>query len=291
MRKFYIVLIVMSALLFSCENIENVSESPDLVNVSLRINGCMQSKADSPLIPDVENLIYDVWVVQYDNMGLLIDAGTGHYRADILSGNLTATVTATLATGVGNTICVLANLDRGLTEPTRVWPQTLDEFKTSVNVIDLSDDITAANAGTLEDMPMSGYWEGEISSSSKNIQVSLGRMFARINLNIVNNSSNVCYLTSLSNVSTKVFAFPSVIHDPLPDDAYATLEINETVDSGKTGEFYFYTAPNFTDSADNATILNVNGKNVILSNGSPADANRDYNLYHNSNYTFTFNVN
>ena len=65
-----------------------------------------------------------------------------------------------------------------------------------------------------------------------------------------------------------------------------------SVASGESKELYFYTAPNFTADQTRATVLCIEGKEpVILSNGAPDTANRDYNLYHNSNYTFTINVN
>lgn len=275
----------------SCEQ-ARIDDEPETVEVTLTLSGAPLAKADSPLIPDVENLIYDVWILQYDKMGLLIDKGTSHQRATS-SGSLTATVTTTFAAGEGNTICVLANLDKGDVYASRVWPQTLTEFKNSCNVVDLSDDIDAANAGTLTDMPMFGYWEGTISDEdNNNVQVSLGRMLTRVNLVINNKSSSPKTVISISNVSTKVYAFPDVFHAALPADAYAEIPISQGVAAGKTNELYFYMAPNFTTDGFNATKLNINGEDpVILSNGSPSDSPRDYNLYHNSNYTFTININ
>lgn len=276
--------------LVSCEQ-RLVDDDPETVEVTLTLSGAPLAKADSPLIPDVENLIYDVWILQYDKMGLLIDIGTSHAR-ETDSGSLTAKVTTTFAVGEGNTICVLANLDRGDASAVRTWPQSLTEFKTSCNVVDLSDDIDAANDGTLTDMPMFGYWEGDISFVDNNVQVSLGRMLTRINLVINNQSSSTQTVTSISNVSKKVYAFPDVFHTALPEDAYEEIPIGQGVAAGKTKELYFYMAPNFTEGDANPTALNITGKSsVILSNGSPSDAPRDYNLYHNSNYTFTINVN
>ena len=166
----------------------------------------------------------------------------------------------------------------------------MNEFKTSCNVIDLSSDIDGANDGTLEDMPMFGYWEGGISVETNNVQVSLGRMLTRINLVINNQSGSTQNVTSMSNVSKKVYVFPDVDHAALPDSAYMTVDIKRVVASGKTAELYFYMAPNFTAGEDNATKLNIGSETVILSNGAPSDSPRDFNLYHNSNYTFTINV-
>lgn len=288
MKRLSIIFLTVFAIV-SCEHVR-LNGDQETVEVTLTLNGAPLAKADSPLIPDVENLIYDVWILQYDKMGLLIDKGTAHERATS-SGSLTATVTTTFAVGEGNTICVLANLDKGNASAARIWPQTLNEFKTSCDVVDLSDDINAANAGTLEDMPMFGYWEGDISVETNNVQVSLGRMLTRINLVINNQSSSTQTVTSMSNVSKKVYVFPDVDHAALPDDAYMTVDnINRVVASGKTAELYFYMAPNFTAGEENATKLKIGGKTVILSNGAPSDSPRDFNLYHNSNYTFTINV-
>lgn len=295
-----IIFLALSAMV-SCEQVR-LDEDLETVEVTLTLSGAPLAKADSPLIPDIENLIYDVWVLQYDKMGLLIDKGTSHQRA-LSPGSLTATVTTTFAVGDGNTICVLANLDRGNASADRAWPQTLSEFKTSCNVADLSADIDAANDGTLTDMPMFGYWEGTISDEYNNIQVSLGRMLTRVNLVINNQSSSLKTVTSISNVSKKVYVFPDVYHAALPEDAYAEISIGQDVAAGKTKELYFYMAPNFTEGPSEnqsvdpnpfhkPTMLHISGKDpVILSNGSPSDSPRDYNLYHNSYYTFTLNVN
>lgn len=287
MKRLSIIFLIVFAIV-SCEHVR-LNDDQETVEVTLTLNGAPLAKADSPLIPDVENLIYDVWILQYDKMGLLIDKGTAHERATS-SGSLTATVITTFAVGEGNTICVLANLDKGNASAARTWPQTLSEFKTSCDVVDLSDDINAANAGTLEDMPMFGYWEGGILVETNNVQVSLGRMLTRINLVINNQSGSTQKVTSMSNVSKKVYVFPDVDHAALPDDAYMPVEINRDVASGKTAELYFYMAPNFTAGEKNATKLKIGDKTVILSNGAPSDSPRDFNLYHNSNYTFTINV-
>ena len=290
MRRLF-ALFLFAVLCVACESKIDVTEV-ETVEVSLSLSGAPMSRSDSPLIPDVENLVYDVWILQYDNMGLLIDAGTSHARATN-SGSLTAIVSAELAVGEDCTICFLANLDRGNPSAVRTWPQTLNEFKTSVNVVDLSADIATANDGTLTDMPMFGYWEGDISIEVNNIQVSLGRMLTRINLMVNNRMSSGCVLSSISNIPTKVYAFPDVNHAPLPEEAYVSVyPVNVSVASGESKELYFYTAPNFTADQTRATVLCIEGKEpVILSNGAPDTANRDYNLYHNSNYTFTINVN
>lgn len=289
MKRLSIIFLIVFAIV-SCEHVR-LNDDQETVEVTLTLNGAPLAKADSPLIPDVENLIYDVWILQYDKMGLLIDKGTDHKRATS-PGSLTATVATTFAVGEGNTICVLANLDKGNASAARTWPQTLSEFKTSCDVVDLSDDINAANDGTLEDMPMFGYWEGGISVETNNVQVSLGRMLTRINLVINNQSGSTQTVESMSKVSKKVYVFPDVDHAALPDDAYMTVDnINRVVASGKTAELYFYMAPNFTAGEENATKLKIGeDKTVILSNGAPSDSPRDFNLYHNSNYTFTINV-
>lgn len=285
MKKAAIILAIV--LLAGCN--KAYMESVDKVELTLDLGCAPLTRADSPLIPDVENLIYDVWILQYDNMGLLIDAGTSHARTTD-QGSLTATVTTTLAIGNGCTICVLANLDREDSRASRVWPQTLNEFKTSTSVVDLAEDVKAANDGTLKDMPMFGYWEGDIDVKTNNIQVSLGRMLTRINLVINNQTSSACHITSFSNVSHKCYVFPNIMHNPLPEDAYEDVTIGKQVAAGATAEMYFYMAPNFTSGAENATRLNIGDKQVILSNGAPDSPVRDYNLYHNSNYTFTINL-
>ena len=41
------------------------------------------TKGLAPYIPDVENLIHDVWVVQYSSRGVLLPRSTFHYRTTV----------------------------------------------------------------------------------------------------------------------------------------------------------------------------------------------------------------
>ena len=62
MKRLSIIFLTVFAMT-SCEQV-CVDDEPKTVEVVLSLSGAPLAKAGSPLIPDVENLIYDVWILQ-----------------------------------------------------------------------------------------------------------------------------------------------------------------------------------------------------------------------------------
>lgn len=269
----------------------------EVVTVDLHIG--TDTKADSPLTPDIENLIYDIWVIQYNDKNILNPDYTIHYRAET-AGQMGISLPVELNTGDGNTICVVANLDRGNSSASRSWHDNLEGYVSTLH--DFTSTIIAAETGNLEEMPMCGYWTGDITSETTSLNVSLSRVLTRINIVLENETGeNVNNTISLSNIPVKAYLFPDVhIQESriLPDDAYLSypFSMDIEIENGKTLELYYYCAPNLCspdgshEEPDRAMRLTVGGNTIILSSGSPSAEYRDFNLYHNSNYTFTITL-
>lgn len=267
------------------------------VTVDLHIG--TDTKADLPLTPDIENLIYDIWVIQYNDKNILNPDYTRHYRADRY-GQTSISLPVELNTGEDNTICVVANLDRGNSSASRSWHDNLEGYVSTLH--DFTSTIIAAETGNLEEMPMCGFWSGDITSETLSLNVSLSRVLTRINIVLNNETGNTVNNTiSISNIPVKAYLFPDVhIQESriLPDNAYLAYPFSKEIEieDGKTRELYYYCAPNLCspdgsyEEPERAMKLTIGGKSIILSNSSPSAEYRDYNLYHNSNYTFTITL-
>jgi hypothetical protein len=174
---------------------------------------------------------------------------------------------------------------------------------------------------------MCGYWEGTPTEGAS-INVTLGRMIARLDITLENHTSQTLTNSTkkndkydhrlkveLTNVPTKTYLFPSVDanklavttqnYTSLSDEqisiaAPSTNSNNETTYS--SSKVYYYVAPNYCNS-DGATKIsftynnNKDGEDVdnktatiVLGTDAPGTSNRDLNLYHNTIYNFTITL-
>lgn len=295
MKKIFIYAALVLSAAAGCSR-ETTLET-ESVTVDLHIG--TDTKADLPLTPDIENLIYDIWVIQYNDKNILNPDYTRHYRADI-AGQTSISLPVELNTGEGNTICVVANLDRGNSSASRIWHDNLEGYVSTLH--DFTSTIIEAETGNLEEMPMCGYWTGDITSGTTSLDVSLSRVLTRINIVLENETGGtVNDNVSISNIPVRAYLFPDVhIQESriLPDAAYLTYPFSKAIEieDGKTLELYYYCAPNLCsadgsyEEPDRAMKLTIGGNSIVLSSGSPSAEYRDYNLYHNSNYTFTITL-
>ncbi len=269
----------------------------EVVTVDLHIG--TDTKADSPLTPDIENLIYDIWVIQYNDRNILNPDYTRHYRAD-MAGQISISLPVELNTGEDNTICIVANLDRGNVSASRNWHDNLEGYVSTLH--DFTSTIVAAETGNLEEIPMCGYWTGDITSETTSLNVSLSRVLTRINIILENETGETVNNTiSISNIPIKAYLFPDVYIEEsriLPEDAYLAYPFSKEIiiEKDKTLELYYYCTPNLCspdgsyEEPDRAMKLTVGSTSLVLSSGSPSAEYRNYNLYHNSNYTFTITL-
>ena len=281
------------------------------VQISLAAQDGFTSKSNNPQIPDVENLIHDVWVIQFSERGVRYTGIDKFYRTSGVDGARFLTLEADIMSGK-STICLIANLNKVNTETTIFFnieelkaslPDNLPQYKTTL--LDMGKLLHYLNTNyKLAAIPMFGYWEGNINPANpelgaQKLNVSLGRMVCRVNLTIDNQTSNTITKVKFTNASNKGYYFPQISSPALTADSYCTdtnaNTFARTVNSGESSTMYFYWGPNFCygpGQATQMTFTDDSGKTytTYLTNSAPTDNNIDYNLYYNCNYSITATI-
>jgi len=270
---------------------ESIQEEGSPVSVSVNIGTSPfgpDTRSMEPHTYDVENLIHDIWVIQFNNRGQRI--GFQYYPREGEAGQFVENLEVGLVTAQNSTVCLVVNTEN---ESLR-WPDNLPDFRETLF------DVQANNELSWTRIPMCGYWKGDVTGSTQELSVILSRMISRINL-IVNNETGAP-LSNLSleliNVPTKSYVYPMTDHEALPEDAYLQESFSDTMPEdladGESETFYHYIAPNICNSEENATKVKIRSGdkewNVTLGNNSPLSSERIYTLYANNYYTFTLNL-
>lgn len=279
----------MLVLFPSCQ--KETTESPAMVKVLLDISPAediveIGSKAMQPNIPDVENYIYDIHVIQYSERGVFLT--TGHYRQGQAGAMVVKELEVSLVEAKNSTICLLVN--HGTHDG--LWPD---------NILSYKELLVPVGVGSSSDRTMMhGYLIGDVYDGM-HLNIGLGRMMTRLNVVINNHTgADIADLdVSLSNVPYMAYAYPAAEY-VLPPEAYAQdgllCDNDLSLAAENTITLYYYIAPNFCEDTAYATRLNVSadGRSGILqlstdkpSGGTPA---ADMKLYPNNNYTFTVNL-
>lgn len=290
MRNLHIIALCATLMFTGCQQDEIVQKTSRPVKVSLSLHTGIpmnsESRAETPLIPDVENLIYDIWVVQYDHEGIITkNPKPKHYRKED-QGLLSVNQDIELALGQ-STVCMIVNMGYGSDDKPITFPDNLTEFKKTLAKVDVE---SAAN-GSLERIPMCGYWQGEVTESTSSLSVTLGRMMTRINL-VLNNQTGTAIddvTAELTNVPCYAHVFPSINSETNPDNRMYTTLTDEigTIASNASVTRYFYIAPNLWTTP---TTLSLGNININLGNDSPDMKDGSTKLYPNNIYTFTINL-
>ena len=277
------------------DDLSPLAEEGKKVNVSLSLGTLSfegtDTRAKAPHTPEVENLINDIWVLQFNERGILLNTETKYFPRKEEAGMYVEDFEVELITASNSTVCIVANTNN----PNLSWPNNLPQFQQLLIDIQASNDLSKRDR-----IPMCGYWMGDVSEETK-LSALLSRMITRINL-VINNETDaeLSGLTvSLENVPTKAYVYPRTNQGALPDDAYTTTEtfsdtFSEGIPAGESQQFYYYIAPNICTDSDKATKATITsgGKtwSVTLGNDSPETSNRNYSLYANNYYTFTLNL-
>ena len=277
------------------DDLSPLAEEGKKVNVSLSLGTLSfdgtDTRAMAPHTPEVENLINDIWVLQFNERGILLDTKTKYFPREEEAGMYVEDFEVKLITASNSTVCIVANTNN----PNLSWPNNLPQFQQLLIDIQASNDLSKRDR-----IPMCGYWMGNVSERTR-LSALLSRMITRINL-VINNETDaeLSGLTvSLENVPTKAYVYPRTNQGALPDDAYTTTEtfsdtFFEGIPAGESQQFYYYIAPNICTDSDKATKATITsgGKtwSVTLGNDSPETSNRNYSLYANNYYTFTLNL-
>lgn len=280
------------------DDLSPLAEEGKKVNVSLSLGTLSfdgtDTRAMAPHTPEVENLINDIWVLQFNERGILLDTKTKYFPRKGEAGMYVEDFEVELITARNSTVCIVANTNN----PNLSWPNNLPTFQQLLIDIKASNDLSKRDR-----IPMCGYWMGDVREGTK-LSALLSRMITRINL-VINNETGteLSGLTvSLENVPTEAYVYPRTNQGALPDDAYTTETFSDTFSEGipadESQQFYYYIAPNIctgSEKATKATITSTSGDktktwSVTLGNDSPETSNRNYSLYANNYYTFTLNL-
>ena len=294
----YILLCLLACIGTGCEQTETPSNAETRKEVKVRFSLGMLpaegtgTRASAPHVPEVENLIYDIWVLQFNKNGILLDTKTKYYPREDESGLFVENFKATLIAAQNSTVCLVVNTD----DPTISWPNNFPAFQRMLLDVQASNDLSQRDR-----MPMCGYWQGDVTGDGQVLSALLCRMMTRINL-VVNNQTGAALADGtvrLENVPTKAYVYPRINQEALPDDAYTSTSESfsdsfESIASGDSQEFYYYIAPNICSGEEHATKVTVTSGDktwsVTLGTSAPDEADRIYTLYANNYYTFTLNL-
>ena len=290
----YILLCLLVCIGTGCEQ----TEMPGNANIGKEVNvrfslGMLpaegtDTRASAPHVPEVENLIYDIWVLQFDENGILLNTKTKYYPREGESGLFVENFKATLITAQNSTVCLVVNTN----DRTISWPNNFPAFQRMLLDVQASNDLSRRDR-----MPMCGYWQGDVTGNGQVLSALLCRMMTRINL-VVNNQTGAALdgTAALGNVPTKAYVYPRINQEALPDDAYTNDSFSDSlsISSGDSQEFYYYIAPNICSGEGHATKVTVTSGDktwsVTLGTSAPDEADRIYTLYANNYYTFTLNL-
>lgn len=293
----YILLCLLVCIGTGCEQTEVSSNVNIGKEVKVRFSLGMlpaegsDTRASAPHLPEVENLIYDIWVLQFNENGILLDTKTKYYPRDGKSGLYVEDFEATLIAAQNSTVCLVVNTN----DPDISWPNNFPAFQRMLL------DVQASNYLSLRDrMPMCGYWQGNVTGGDGQVlSALLCRMMTRINL-VVNNQTGAALAdgtVALENVPTRAYVYPRINQEALPDDAYTSEGFRDSITSiasGDSQEFYYYIAPNICSGEGHATKVTVTSGDetwsVTLGTSAPDESDRIYTLYANNYYTFTLNL-
>lgn len=275
-----------------------------------------ETRATAPVSPDVENLIYDLWVLQFvkdDEFAQI--AKWQHWPA---VGGVVKVKQSVELYALDSYICVVANHNPD--DETQEFSALFDKddenlvmYETFANFCEAlaTVDLTPFSDRTARMMWMSGYWEGT-PKAEQTLSVPLSRMMTRINVTIQDSTGTNFFLRdstikkkfypanpltlTLSNIPQQTHLFSSEQHDTLPPTAYATTSLTDEVGvaNGGSASLYYYIAPNFCKTK--ATTLNITTRDnnrhasIVLGTDAPGVDSRDLNLYPNTTYNFTITL-
>ncbi len=296
---------------------------PEMITVPVSLSAAgTETKRLEPFDPEFENLIYDIWIIQYSERGIILTSN--HYRSDVQMGNMEVSLDANFIKAKNCTICFLANAGAvgsaqktgftGVLPDDWVWPDNILEYRQKF--VDVSGNSQPDIPGTaIDKILMNGYFIGDVNETMS-VSVSLGRMMCRVNLVLENQLGEdlASIHTWLDYVPKVSYIFPDVKH-PLPDNMYFRNPGGEAFDTftdnlvgtaaapvlknNESVTFYYYLTPNICASSDYATECHVKATTVsgtelsgsiFLGNDMPGSEERDYCLYPNDFYTFTVHL-
>jgi hypothetical protein len=272
-----------------------------------------ETRAKAPLATDCENLIYDLWLLQYTDEGnYALLASAEHLRTTVGADGGTTSITFSASLLARQSyLCVVANRGGNSQNFSTLFDAGADTtlYQTYAGYCEamVGLDLPSFNDGTATRMLMGGYWAGT-PTDGQQLTVPLSRLMTRLNVTIENNTGTAFLIdeeartdnaleVSITNAPRMVYLYPSVAHSALSEADYTTLTPDKIqLAKGAKTTLYYYVAPNFCDQADRATTLNLrtadnnHTASIVLGTDAPGTDNRNLNLYPNTTYNFTITL-
>lgn len=301
------VTVLLSLLSTGCsENLDEAVQQPvqSVVTVGLTLNmeeglTAGGTRAVSPLIPDKENFISDIWVIQYDMHGVIRNQFTRHYRetVDVPPALQLESFPIDLAVLNDCTVCLIVNRNPHQTNLISPWKNTFEEFKEQYLDINYLSESGNSGLPDVDLLPMFGYWQGDITASTTSLSVLLGRMLARVNL-VVENATSAALSdvnVSISNAVRRAYYYPLSVNAAFAASAYTSFsDAIGTLAAGEKAYLYYYLAPNIAPVSGDETTVTVQAvkegmvrSTAAVALGSTPD---EPSIYRNYNYTITLSL-
>lgn len=311
-------LIAVTLLLAACQRqdflFEKESSAP--VTVTLNINQQQQShnlRAANAMGPEIEDFIYDIWLLQYNSLGELVSADGVDKRQHLRLGEDGVTevtgLEVTLLESENSTLFLIANLGDAPLENNVIWPDNLETFKQlSIPVDYLSVPAGDDNEGHVNRIGLMGVYRGAVQNSMT-MNISFTRLITRLKLNIKPSyEMNSSVELKLENVRSRIYLFPTETpYQPAgstDDEKAADRAANYTIFSKTLSQLdttgivqYFYVGENINPTAEDATRLTVSYNDdvytTLLGTESPEvgdPSSRNLTLKRNSSYNFDINL-
>lgn len=293
------------------ENQEN--NVPVTVTLNIQQQQSRGIRATNAMTPEEENLIYDIWLLQYNSLGELISAAGVDKRQHLRVGEegvmQVSDLEVMLQASDDCTVFLVANLGDNPLENSAIWPDNLEAFKKlSIPIEYLSVPSGDAEDGHVNKIGLFGFYRGAVQNNME-MNIALSRLITRLRLNIKPGSEMTAPVElKLENVRSRINLFPdqtpyqpsgSTEQEKATDRAANFTSFTKTLPNlGTEGIVqYFYTGENINPSEEYATklIVNNNGKvyTTLLGAESP-DAgeplSRNLTLERNSGYNFDINL-
>lgn len=344
---FIAVFYLCSILCMSCSENIPVNENGNVSDGSLTLSVSVAdfewgqvpygfSRASDPLIPEMENSLKSLAILQFDSEGnLRRELGTVQkpFRyIDLVSetspnGVLTYNITLDeneFYHGNNCAICIMANV------PEKEVMKVVfinDEYGNIVNtnlktfrkqsikipyVTDLTEeDSYGLQIGHVKRIYMFGEYTGDVTSSTKQLNIGLGRMVSRLQIEIKSDEEvkeGYGLYLGIKNLEQEVFFYHgetspnNLFTEKNPFNILGDKGVSgEAVDLKKGVKIFFYVAPRMANNPNDATSLNFwytdttpdpNNPDYTLplSNHKPGGDVGDYSLNRNTYYMFFVNL-
>lgn len=261
------------------------------------------SRASDPMIPEMENSLKTLAILQFDSEGnLRRELGTADKPFKYINlvnettPNGVLTYDITLASnefyyGVNCAICIMANVPEEevmkvvFTDQENKVNTNLKTFRTEKITIPYvtnpsADDSYGLQIGHVKRIYMFGEYTGDVTRETKQLNIGLGRMISRLEFEIksdVNVNEGYGLYLGIKNLEKEVYFYHG---ETSPNNLFTEANPFNILEKGVSGEdvdlkegvkIFFYVAPRMANNPENATSLNFWYTNTKPESNDKAD--------------------